>query len=89
MRIAADAGAAVRSVSLDDLTVHPAVDHVTGDLTDFAFCREMTRDMDCVFHVAGIKGSVKGTISKPASFFVPLLMFNTRFPQREPTGVSA
>jgi GDP-L-fucose synthase len=33
--------------------------------------------MDCVFHVAGIKGSVKVTIEKPASFFVPLLMFNT------------
>ena len=33
--------------------------------------------MDCVFHVAGIKGSVKVTLEKPASFFVPLLMFNT------------
>ena len=33
--------------------------------------------MDFVFHVAGIKGSVEMTQSKPASFFVPLLMFNT------------
>jgi GDP-L-fucose synthase len=33
--------------------------------------------MDFVFHLAGIKGSVAMTISKPASFFVPLLMFNT------------
>ena len=33
--------------------------------------------MDCVFHIAGIKGSVKVTIEKPASFFVPILMFNT------------
>ena len=33
--------------------------------------------MDYVFHVAGIKGSIDVTKSKPASFFVPLLMFNT------------
>ena len=33
--------------------------------------------MDYVFHVAGIKGSVQVTLEKPASFFVPLLMFNT------------
>ena len=32
--------------------------------------------MDFVFHMAGIKGSVEVTKSKPASFFVPLLMFN-------------
>ena len=33
--------------------------------------------MDYVFHVAGIKGSIDVTINNPASFFVPLLMFNT------------
>ena len=33
--------------------------------------------MDCVFHVAGIKGSIKVTTENPASFFVPLLMLNT------------
>jgi GDP-L-fucose synthase len=33
--------------------------------------------MDFVFHVAGIKGSIEVTKSKPASFFVPLIMFNT------------
>jgi GDP-L-fucose synthase len=33
--------------------------------------------MDYVFHIAGIKGSIEVTKSKPASFFVPLLMFNT------------
>ena len=33
--------------------------------------------MDFVFHLAGIKGSIEVTQSKPASFFVPLLMFNT------------
>jgi len=73
----ADAGANVRVVSLDQVKVHDKVDHVYGDLTDFAFCREQTKDMDSVFHVAGIKGSIKVTVDNPASFFVPLLMFNT------------
>jgi len=73
----ADAGANVRVASLDQVKVHNKVDHVYGDLTDFGFCQEQTKDMDCVFHVAGIKGSIKVTIDNPASFFVPLLMFNT------------
>ena len=75
--ILANAGANVRVISLDKLKIHEDVDHVYGDLTNFEFCKEQTKDMDCVFHVAGIKGSVKVTIEKPASFFVPLLMFNT------------
>jgi GDP-L-fucose synthase len=48
-----------------------------GDLTDVAFCHEATRDMEIVFHVAGIKGSVEVTTRQPASFFVPLLLMNT------------
>jgi GDP-L-fucose synthase len=77
VRILCDAGALVRVVSLDTLTVDDRAEHVLGDLTDFGLCRELTRDMDFVFHMAGIKGSVEVTKSKPASFFVPLLMFNT------------
>ena len=73
----ADAGANVRVVSLDKVNISPKVDHVLGDLTDFAFCKDQTQGMDYVFHVAGIKGSVKVTKERPASFFVPLLMFNT------------
>ena len=73
----ANAGANVRVVSLDKLRIHDKVDHVYGDLTDFNFCKEQTKDMDSVFHVAGIKGSIKVTVENPASFFVPLLMFNT------------
>ena len=76
-KILVEAGANVRVISLDKVKVHDKIDHVYGDLTDFNFCKEQTKDMDCVFHVAGIKGSVKVTVEKPASFFVPLLMFNT------------
>lgn len=72
-----EAQANVKIVSLDRIRVHPHVDHILGDLSDFAFCREITKDVDFVFHVAGIKGSIEVTMSKPASFFVPLLMMNT------------
>jgi GDP-L-fucose synthase len=72
-----DAGAHVKIVSLDKVNVDARATHVLGDLTEFSFCREATKDMDFVFHMAGIKGSIDVTKSKPASFFVPLLMFNT------------
>lgn len=75
--ILAGAGAKVRIVSLDKVNVNPKAEHVYGDLTDFGFCKELTRGMDFVFHVAGVKGSIEVTKTKPASFFVPLLMFNT------------
>lgn len=77
VRILCDAGASVRVVSLDRMTVDERAEHVTGDLADFDLCKQLTRDMDYVFHVAGIKGSIDVTKSKPASFFVPLLMMNT------------
>ena len=72
-----DAGAKVKIVSLDRLSVDDRAHHIYGDLTDFCLCKEITKDMDFVFHVAGIKGSIEVTVKKPASFFVPLLMFNT------------
>ncbi len=77
VRILCEAGAHVISVSLDKLNVHPSAEHVFGDLTDFGLCKTITKDMDYVFHVAGIKGSIEVTKTKPASFFVPLLMMNT------------
>jgi len=77
VKILCDADANVRVVSLDNLTVDGRAEYVLGDLTDFKLCRELTKDMDFVFHLAGIKGSIEVTKSKPASFFVPLLMFNT------------
>ncbi len=73
----ANAGARVRIISLDRISVDRRAEHVYGDLADFAFCKEMTKDADAVVHVAGIKGSIEVTKSKPASFFVPLLMMNT------------
>jgi len=76
-KILCDAGANVKIVSLDKVNVDNRASHVLGDLTDFHLCKELTRDMDFVFHLSGIKGSIEVTKSKPASFFVPLLMMNT------------
>lgn len=72
-----DAGANVRIVSLDRIKIDDRVKFIYGDLSDFSLCKELTRDMDFVFHLAGIKGSIEVTKSNPASFFVPLLMMNT------------
>lgn len=72
-----DAGANVTVVSLDDVVVDARAHHIKGDLTDFSFCKEIAKGKDFVFHLAGIKGSIEVTKSKPASFFVPLLMMNT------------
>ena len=69
-------GANVKIVSLDKIKVNDKAEHVFGDLTSFEFCKEITKDVDFVFHLAGIKGSIEVTKKKPASFFVPLLMMN-------------
>jgi GDP-L-fucose synthase len=70
------AGAGVRIVSLDQVKVNDRAEHILGDLTNFELCREVTRGMDFVFHLAGIKGSAKVSQTHLASHFVPTLMFN-------------
>lgn len=67
----------VSIVSLDQVNPVPGANYIYGDLTDFNFCLDVTKEMDYVFHLAGIKGSMEVTKSKPASFLVPMLMFNT------------
>ena len=71
-----EAGAAVKIVSLDRIQVSSKAVHINGDLTDFDLCRELTRDVDFVFHLAGIKGSAKVSETHLASHFVPTVMFN-------------
>ena len=77
VRILCDTGSKVKIVSLDDIVVHERAEHIKADLTDISVCKDVTSGMDYVFHIAGIKGSIEVTKSKPASFLVPLLMFNT------------
>jgi len=77
VKILCDAGAKVTIVSLDKIVVDRRAKHILGDLTNFEYCKKITRSIDYVLHLAGIKGSVEVTLKKPASFFVPLLMMNT------------
>ena len=74
-----DLQAKVKVISLDKFTVDERAEHIFGDLTDFNFCKEITKNIDFAFHISGIKGSIKMTIEKPSSFFVPLIMMNTNF----------
>jgi len=67
----------VSIVSLDLVNPVSGANYIYGDLTDFNFCLDVTKGMDYVFHLAGIKGSIEVTKSNPASFLVPMLMFNT------------
>lgn len=72
-----NAGTKITVVSLDKIDTPKVVKKIYGDLTDFNFCKKITQNMDFVFHLAGIKGSIEVTKSKPASFFVPMLQMNT------------
>lgn len=73
----AERGDFVKTVSLDDIVVDGSSEHVVGDLTSFDFCADLIRNVDVVCHLAGIKGSLEVTKSRPASFLVPMLQFNT------------
>jgi nucleoside-diphosphate-sugar epimerase len=75
--ILAAAGACIRSASLDRIIVNEKAENIVGDLTNLEFCKEIARDMDYIFHLAGIQGTVQTSSSKLASHFVPTLMMNT------------
>jgi len=77
VNILCDVGARVKSASLDNINVDRRAEHHIVDLTEIGNCQIVISGMDYVFHLAGIKGSVKVTKAKPASFLVPLLMMNT------------
>lgn len=71
-------GARVRIASLDEpIRAHPEAEFKHVDLTQFENCMQVSKGMDFIFHLAGIKGSPAMTAKKPASFFVPTIMFNT------------
>lgn len=71
-------GASVRIASLDDPSrAHPAAEFRRINLTVFENCLVACDGMDSVFHLAGIKGSPAMTARRPASFFVPTILFNT------------
>ena len=77
VKILLEAKSNVHVVSLDKIDLGSRVEHIYGDLTSFEFCKQICSEVEYIFHLAGIKGSVDVTKTKPASFFVPLLMMNT------------
>ena len=71
-------GCKVKVVSLDDPGDLPdEVDFQKLDLTVLDNCMKACKGQDYVFSLIGIKGSPKMSRERPASFMVPMLMFNT------------
>lgn len=78
MELLIEEGAEVRVASLDDPSrAHPRAEFRRVNLLDFKNCVESCRGVDYVFNLLCVKGSPAVTTTKPASFFVPHLMFNT------------
>lgn len=78
VRLLIERGAEVRIASLDEPSrAHPQAEFQKIDLMNIDNCQKVCAGMDIVFHLAGIKGSPAMTSKRPASFFVPTLMFNT------------
>jgi len=72
-----DLGAKVTIASLDgNERAIEGAEFKKTDLRSLDNCLEVTKGMDIVFHLAGVKGSPKMTAEKPASFFVPTLQFS-------------
>ena len=71
-------GAEVLIVSLDDPSrAHPRAEFRRVNLLDFRNCMDSCRGRGYVFNLLCVKGSPAVTATKPASFFVPHLTFNT------------
>lgn len=75
-----DFGANITIASLDEPKIDdPMLQHVRfvqTDLRSSSHCLKITAGQEVVFHLAGIKGSPKLTMSKPATFFTNTLLFN-------------
>ena len=70
-------GAHVTIASLDDASRKPfGTNHIKLDLRSFENCMEVSRDKEIIFHLAGVKGSPKMTMERPASFMVPTVQFS-------------
>lgn len=78
VKMLVEQGAKVKIVSLDDSArAHPEAEFRRANLMLFENCLKACDGIDYVFHLAGIKGSPAMTARKPASFFVPTIIFNT------------
>ncbi len=67
----------IKTVSLDKGISIPFAECIYGDLTDFNYCKTITKDMDYVFHLAGVCASVHNAKTKAATHLVPMIQMNT------------
>ena len=73
----AELKAKVTVVSLDkNIRLPRGVKFIRSDLRILANCLKLTKNIDYVFHLAGIKGSPKMALKKPYQFMTPMIMFN-------------
>ena len=70
-------GANVTIVSLDSGIKFKKVKFIKTDLRNISNCLNVCKNIDYVFHLAGVKGSPLMAKEKPYSFMTPMLMFNT------------
>lgn len=71
-------GANVIVISLDDPKRAPSgVTFIRSDLREFSNCLKACKNIEIVFHLAGVKGSPLTAKLQPASYFVPTITFNT------------
>tara|TARA_R110002020_G_scaffold390499_2_gene600982 strand:- start:3544 stop:4515 length:972 start_codon:yes stop_codon:yes gene_type:complete len=71
-------GAQVKVVSNEDkIRSDHGVEFEYADLRSFEDCLRVCEGMDIVFNMIGVKGSPKMAKERPASFFVPMLQFDT------------
>ena len=54
-----------------------SVEHLSMDLTVYENCRRACSGMDYVFNLLCAKGSPKSMKERPASHFVPMVLFDT------------
>ena len=72
-----DAGAKVTCASLDKPDdLDKRINFINVDLRDFDNCLNICKGRDLVFNLVGVKGSPKMCKEKPASFYVPTIMFS-------------
>ena len=77
VKILLEKKAKVTVVSLDKHKLHSdSIKFINADLRDFNQCLKISKNMDIVFQLAGVKGSPAMTSLRPASFFVPTMMMS-------------
>ena len=80
INLLSETGANIRVVSIDNVNPFQKEKNIEFkklDLRNYENCIKACENINIVFHVAGIKGSPAVALNKPASFYVPTILFNT------------